>query len=200
MPVHSDAPPLEEGDEDRWAGLMARAQDGDNTAYRRLLTEIAPYLRSLARRYHREGSDVEDSLQDILLCVHSIRHTYDPERPFKPWLVAIGKRRIIDRLRVQRRHRARETELGEEHETFAAPETNTQQAQSEAGSEAAMLRAAIGRLPEGQRQAVTLLKLQEMSLKEAADASGMSIAALKVATHRAVKSLRSLMEPKDRER
>jgi RNA polymerase sigma-70 factor (ECF subfamily) len=52
---------------------------------------------------------------------------------------------------------------------------------------------AINQLPIGQRQAIELLKLREMSLKEAAATTGMSIAALKVATHRALKALRKLL-------
>ena len=81
--------------QDEWAGLMARAQEGDAAAYRHLLVAIAPYLRALAARYHRTHQDVEDSVQDILLTIHTIRHTYDPARPFKPWLVAIGRRRSL---------------------------------------------------------------------------------------------------------
>jgi hypothetical protein len=61
--------------EDEWAGLMARAQEGDAAAYRHLLAAIAPYLRALAARYHRVPQDMEDSVQDILLTVHAIRHT-----------------------------------------------------------------------------------------------------------------------------
>src|SRR6266567_1566737 len=91
-----------------WSILMARAQSGDGEAYRRLLIDIAPYLSSLARRHHRDPGDVQDTVQDVLLTVHAIRHTYDPHRPFGPWLVAIAKRRIIDRLRSQGRTRGRE--------------------------------------------------------------------------------------------
>jgi RNA polymerase sigma-70 factor (ECF subfamily) len=57
-----------------------------------------------------------------------------------------------------------------------------------------VLREAVDELPPGQRDAIRLLKLKGLSLKEAAAASGMSIAALKVATHRALKSLRKLLE------
>jgi len=173
-----------------WAVLMAAAQTGDGAAYRRLLTAITPYLRSIAARHHRERADIEDSVQDILLTVHAVRHTYDPARPLKPWLAAIARRRIIDRLRGQGRRRARETFLSTEHETFAAPETNTYEAEPDARA----LREAVAQLPEGQRQAVTLLKIEEKSLKEASAASGMSIVALKVSTHRAVKSLRKILE------
>ena len=55
------------------------------------------------------------------------------------------------------------------------------------------MRAAIEALPFAQRQAIEMLKLGEMSLKEAAAASGMSIAALKVATHRALGTLRKML-------
>ena len=178
-----------------WAELMAQAQAGDRDAYRRLLSEITPYLRTLAQRQHRDSRDVEDSVQDILLTVHSIRHTYDPARPFKPWLVAIGRRRIIDRLRVNRRGRLRETELTEEHETFSAPATNIHEAQSDSR----LLHEAMESLPAGQREAIRLLKIEEKSLKEASAESGMSVAALKVSVHRAVKALRTLMERKSEE-
>ena len=177
-----------------WSILMAHAQMGEQDAYRRLLEEITPYLRSLAAKCHRDPGDVEDSVQDVLLTVHAIRHTYDPTRPFAPWLVAIANRRIADRLRRQGRSTARETPLTDEDVTFAAPEANYDESMSAARA----LREAIERLPQGQRDAVRLLKLQEMSLKEAATASGMSIAALKVATHRAIKNLRKiLMKPGD---
>jgi len=172
-----------------WSILMARAQGGDGEAYRRLLVAIAPYLRSLALRHHRDPGDVEDTVQDVLLTVHAIRHTYDPTRPFGPWLLAIAKRRIIDQLRRQGRTRAREVALDLEHETFSAPEANL----GEADWNQRVLGDAIGRLPPGQREAVRLLKLQEMSLRQAATASGMSVAALKVAMHRAMKNLRKIL-------
>ncbi|TAK48462.1 MAG: sigma-70 family RNA polymerase sigma factor [Xanthobacteraceae bacterium] len=171
-----------------WSILMARAQDGDGLAYRRLLEEITPYLRSLAARRHRDPSDVEDAVQDVLLTIHSIRRTYDPARPFAPWLVAIASRRFIDRLRRQGRARDRETPLTADHETFSEPETNQQES-----PEHRELEGAINDLPPRQRQAIRLLKLEGMSLKQAAIASGMSITSLKVNTHRAVKRLRKIL-------
>lgn len=171
-----------------WAILMAHAQDGDRSAYQRLLREITPYLRSLAARRHRDPSDVEDAVQDILLTVHAIRHTFDPTRPFGPWLVTIANRRFIDRLRRQGRRRDRETPLTPEHETFSEPQANLEE-RPDRGE----LEKAIDELPPMQRKAVQLLKLKEMSLKEASTTSGMSIASLKVNMHRAVKSLRKIL-------
>jgi RNA polymerase sigma-70 factor (ECF subfamily) len=171
-----------------WSSLMARAQDGDQLAYRALLEDMAPYLRMLASRCFKEPSDAEDAVQDVLLTVHAVRHTYDPSRPFGPWLVAIANRRIIDRLRRRMRARSREIELSSEHEIFSPDAANFHVEDRSADS--AALHAAIAALPPDQRQAISLLKLKEMSLKEAALASGRSVSALKVATHRAVKSLR----------
>lgn len=172
-----------------WSALMARAQDGDGVAYRRLLEDITPYLRALAARHRALSGEVEDAVQDILLTLHAIRHTYDPSRPFAPWLVAIARRRIVDRLR-RRGRLAAETALGPEHETIAATGPNLYALLSGRRG----LRDAIDRLPPGQRRAVLLLKLRGLSLKEAASESGMSVAALKVASHRGLKALRAMFD------
>jgi RNA polymerase sigma-70 factor (ECF subfamily) len=168
---------------------MARAQDGDRIAYRRLLEDITPYLRSLAARHRAPSDEAEDAVQDILLTLHAVRHSYDPGRPFGPWLLAIARRRIADRLRRYGRIAAAETALGPEHETIIATGPNLYALL--AGRPG--LRDAIERLPPGQRQAVLLLKLRELSLKEAASESGMSVGALKVASHRALKALRAML-------
>jgi len=177
-----------------WSSLMARAQDGDRHAYRVLLEDMTPYLRALAARCFKDPGDIEEAVQDVLLTVHAIRRTYDPGRPFGPWLVAIANRRIIDRLRRQMRARSREIEFLPEHETFLPDQANLPSSFDDTADERA-LHAAIDNLPPDQRQAISLLKLREMSLKEAAVASGRSVAALKVATHRAIKSLRKMLQP-----
>jgi RNA polymerase sigma factor (sigma-70 family) len=173
-----------------WSILMAHAQAGDRDAYRRLLEAITPYLRALAARRIGNRSDVEDTVQDILLTIHTVRQTYDPALPFGPWLVTIANRRVADGLRRQGRLGAHEAPFDPQYETFRAAETNLQ----EEAADASMLRDAVEHLPAGQREAIRMLKLEEMSLKEAAAANGMSIAALKVATHRALKNLRRLIE------
>jgi len=177
-----------------WSIYMARAQGGDREAYRRLLEDVTPYLRSIAARHFRNSCDIEDVVQEALLTVHAVRHTYDPARPFGPWLVAIANRRAVDALRRQGRSRGRELTLETEHETFAGPQANL----AEAASDGRVLRDAVEQLPPGQRDAIRMLKLQEMSLKEAAEMSGMTVAALKVATHRALKSLRKVLGRQDR--
>ncbi|MGE3829926.1 MAG: sigma-70 family RNA polymerase sigma factor [Parvibaculaceae bacterium] len=172
-----------------WSILMAHAQAGDAGAYRRLLGEISPYLRRLVARRHSNPADIEDTVQDILLTIHAIRYTYDPTRPFGPWLVTIAQRRIIDRLRRRGRLHSREELLTAEHETLPTEEANIVDEMSDRRE----LHEAVERLPASQREAIRLLKLKEMTLKEAAEATGMSITALKVATHRALNSLRKML-------
>ena len=178
-----------------WSSYMARAQDGDHDAYRKLLEDITPYLRSLAVRCFKDASDVEDAVQDVLLTVHAVRHAYDPGRPFGPWLLAIANRRMIDRLRRQTRAKVRDIALAAEHVTFSSGQANLPPRIEESLPNEAALHEAIENLPPDQRQAIKLLKLKEMSLKEAAHTSGRSVAALKVATHRAIANLRKLLRP-----
>jgi RNA polymerase sigma-70 factor (ECF subfamily) len=177
-----------DGDAD-WSTLMARAQNGDRSAYAALLKELAPYIRSISRRYFSAEEDVEDSLQDILLTVHGIRHTYDPCRPFGPWILAIARRRFADRLRRRCRIRDREIPLTAHLETLAAPDCIGHAVDLDR----AVLHGAIRALPLAQRRAVELLRLRELSLKEASAESGVKQGALKVALHRAIRSLRQAL-------
>jgi len=91
-----------DAEEQRWLQLMAAAQDGDRAAYDRLLHEILPFVVALVRPQHRTPDCVEEMVQDVLLTVHRVRHTYDPSRPFKPWLSAIANRRSVELLRRRR--------------------------------------------------------------------------------------------------
>jgi RNA polymerase sigma-70 factor (ECF subfamily) len=175
--------------------LMRAAQDGDRAAYRRLLGEIAPLLRRrLKRRFpFLPAQDVEDLVQDILLAVHSVRATYDPARPFLPWLLAIARNRTADMARRYARRSARELAVDVYPETSGEDGANT----GDAYGDAEALQQAVRSLPQGQRVAIELLKLRELSLKEASRVSGMSVAALKVATHRATRALRLALRTKD---
>jgi RNA polymerase sigma-70 factor (ECF subfamily) len=169
--------------------LMSAAQQGDGAAYAKLLRAITPRLRKIVMRQRgfAGSADVEDLVQDTLLSLHAARATYDPARPFGPWLMAIVRHRLADGARRYARTLGREILVDVDDVTFFEVATNEV---SEETGEADALRAAVRALPAGQRQAIELLKLQELSLKEAAAASGSSVAALKVATHRALATLR----------
>jgi RNA polymerase sigma-70 factor (ECF subfamily) len=170
---------------------MAAAQDGDRAAYDRLLREIVPYIRAVVVPQHRRPDRVEDVVQDVLLAVHRVRHTYDPARPFRHWLAMIARRRSIDALRRRGRAEAHEVADDTAYETFVDPGANRP---TEVYAATEGLGDAIAGLTPPQRQAVELLKLRELSLAEASAASGRSIAALKVNVHRAIKSLRKRLQ------
>jgi RNA polymerase sigma-70 factor (ECF subfamily) len=175
-------------DDRRFADLMRAAQEGDSDAYAQLLRALLPRLRRMVRaRWFLRPEDTEDLVQDVLLSVHQVRATYDPRRPFTPWLVAIVRHRLADHARRYRRGATREVAVEDLDVTFSRDKTNV--TIGGYGDPEALHRA-IRSLPQAQRAAIGMLKLGGMSLAEAAKASGSSVAALKVATHRAMQTLR----------
>jgi RNA polymerase sigma-70 factor (ECF subfamily) len=176
----------------RLADLMRSAQDGDHSAYVQLLEEVTPLLRHTVRRHRHflQPADAEDLVQDILLSLHSVRATDDPGRPFLPWLLAIARNRMADGARRYVRRSANEMAVEHLPVTFAEDEANVL---GDAYGDPEALRQAMQRLPRGQREAIEMLKLREMSLREAASATGLSIAALKVAVHRGMNALRKAL-------
>lgn len=175
--------------DDELAPLMSAAQRGDQRAYRRLLQDITPRLRNFvrSRRPFLQPADIEDMVQDILLSLHAVRATYDSSRPFMPWLFTIAHHRLVDGARRYARRAVHEVQVESPPVTFSDAEPNTT-GEAYRGTEA--LERAVRALPPGQRKAVEMLKLREMSLKEAAASSGTSVAALKVSVHRAIGALR----------
>jgi RNA polymerase sigma-70 factor (ECF subfamily) len=166
--------------------LLSAAQLGDAAAYRLFLTSVTPFIRSVVRNSGRWSEDTEDVVQDALLTVHRVRHTYEPGRPVKPWLAAIATRRSIDAMRRRGRIGAQEVHNEPAYETFADPRANNE----DALDTARVLNRMTGELSPGQKEALELVKLKEMSLVEASSVSGQSVSALKVNIHRAMKKMR----------
>jgi RNA polymerase sigma-70 factor (ECF subfamily) len=104
--------------------------------------------------------------------------------------MAIAHNRAVDAVRRVARRSGRETAVAEYPETLDEGGTNLS---GETYGDPEALRHALAALPEGQRKAVEMVKLRELSLKEAALESGMTVAALKVAVHRATRRLRTVL-------
>lgn len=166
---------------------MRRAQDGDQSAYRLVMRAIVPAIRSMARRRISDEALVEDAIQDTLLTIHRLRHTYDPCRPLLPWIAAITSARSIDVLR--RSGRARRFEVADEDAMISAADPAAPEA-GEALSNDREVARLLGMLPERQRMMVEMVKLQEMTLDDAAQASQLSVSAVKSLLHRAFARLR----------
>jgi RNA polymerase sigma-70 factor (ECF subfamily) len=174
-----------------WEEWMLAAQTGDARAYDRLLRAALPVLRGIARRRIADPAEAEDAVQDTLLTLHRIRHSWDPTRPVRPWLATLCERRCIDRLRRRDQSLRQAIPLCDLHDSHAA-----EPARAPGDLAAAELRRAIATLPRVQRTALTLAKLAELPVIEAAARSGLTPASIKVATHRAIRSLRRILLPR----
>lgn len=180
-----------------FGALMAAAQRGDAEAYRSLLQRLASFLRGLVwvRAPYLTPEDVEDLVQDILMSVHVARDTWEPSRPFRPWLAGIARNRMADHARRFGRRVTIDLQITDIDETFCDESTNYH---AEKVVNFLAIRDAIAALPPSEKAAVRLLRLQQLTLSEASDQSGISVAALKVAMHRATKRLRGLLGDDDR--
>lgn len=160
-----------------WGAWMAAAQSGESRAYHRLLVEVSNWLhRYYARRL--PPPMVEDAVQETLLAIHEKRHTYDPERPFGPWLAAIARYKWIDRLRAL--NSARTEPLTEE---LAVAD------HEEAVTSASALERLLQELKPAQSDVIRMVKLEGLSIEEASVRTGQSISLVKVNIHRGLARL-----------
>jgi RNA polymerase sigma-70 factor (ECF subfamily) len=161
--------------------MMAAAQTGDATSYRLLLGELVLWLhRYYVRRLPHGMAD--DAVQDVLLAVHEKRHTYDPSRPFAPWLAAIARYKWIDRLRVLK------TEATDPlDDNFHVPD------HEDTVISAATFHDLLAGLKPAQAEAIRLVKLEGYSVEEASRVTGQSVSLIKVNIHRGIKRLTSLV-------
>ncbi|MBJ17804.1 MAG: sigma-70 family RNA polymerase sigma factor [bacterium] len=177
-----------EAAEQQLSGWMRAAQAGDAEAYRALLRAIQPRIRSIVRAKIRDEAAAEDVLQNSLLSIHRGRRTYRAERPFGPWMRAIVRNSIIDHFRDRKRKAEREVELIAEEwadESDVSVESRVPLVPE--------LADALAALPDGQREAVTLIQIEGLSVAEAALRAGVSAGALKVRAHRGYRALRKML-------
>lgn len=176
--------------ERRLQDLMVRAQAGDAAAYRQFLIELSGYLRAfLRRRMTRLPEEVEDLVQETLLAVHNQRHTYDPARPVTAWLHAIARYKMIDFLRRHSRTDMLTDPLDDVDELLVTAETPATEARHDVAG-------LLEQLPDKQRLPIVYVKLEAMSVQQAARLTGLSESAVKVGIHRGLKALARLMREK----
>ncbi len=168
--------------------LMGKALEGDRQSYAELLRETTRFLKPYLSLRLREEHEVDDVLQEILLSIHKARHTYDGNRPYKPWAYAIAKFRLQDHFRFHYGDYLRQAvELSEIEESLAEPVT-------ENAFSYESIRGEIERLPEKQAVILTLIHREGCTAREVAERMGMKESAVKVAAHRAYKLLRKKLE------
>lgn len=167
---------------------MQRSLSGDQRAYAELLRKTASLLRPFLSKRLSFSNEVDDLMQEILISIHKARHTYDGQRPYKPWAFAIAKFRLNDYLRAhysdQLRHALDLDELEESlHEPVTEPEMSYESISGE-----------VQKLPEKQATILRLMHQDGYTAKEVAEKMGMNESAVKVAAHRAYKVLREKLE------
>ncbi len=166
------------------AQLMRDACCGDNTAYRTLLSSIAPMLRGIvnAKAGGLSGEDREDILQDVLMAIHTKKHTWRQDQPLRPWIFAITRYKIIDVLRA--RGKRSFVDIDDFTDIIAAEENDT--------SEAMDVLTLVGQLKGKQHDVVRAIGLEGKSHSDVAAEFGMNENAVRVNFHRGLEKLREL--------
>jgi RNA polymerase sigma-70 factor (ECF subfamily) len=163
--------------------LMTRYQQGDAAAVTALVNRLSPKLHRffLAQFVSRRYAD--DLLQETWLRIHQVRHTYHPGEPVLPWFYAIARHVRVDHYRRTRRRedRERQVEVLPDVEAAGRPDHRPD------------IEAALGALPESQREVLTMLKVSGMSLEEVARATSSSVGSVKQKAHRAYAKLREIL-------
>lgn len=173
--------------EDRWRNLFLAALAGDDEKYLVFLNETALHLRGYFRRRLPQSADeIEDLVQETLLAVHIQRHTYDPGRPLTAWMHAIASYKLVDRWRAHGSRELLTDPLDGDDEAFAFTDMNATDARID-------IQSLLARLPDRYRLPILHVKLNGISIAEAAAASGMSESAVKVGIHRGLKLLAKMI-------
>jgi RNA polymerase sigma-70 factor (ECF subfamily) len=174
--------------------LILAGLDGDAAAYKALLTRLSAHLRGYFKthlaRIGRGPADAEDLVQETLIALHTHRHTYDRSKLFTPWVYAVARYRLIDYLRRSKAS-AMDVAIEDAEEVLAVDDYSS----VESGLD---LQKLLGHLSPKARQAIQFVKLDGLSVSEAAARSGMSQSAIKVSVHRGLRALSLLATQRSR--
>jgi RNA polymerase sigma-70 factor (ECF subfamily) len=156
---------------------------GNASEYHSFLSELTCHLRGyLRKRIPQLHEDIEDLVQEILLAVHNARHTYRPDEPLTAWIHAIARYKLMDFFRTRARLESLHEPLDEHDDIFAQSDDEPARARRDIGK-------LLGHLPDKQRLSILHVKLQGLSVTEAAQLTGLSESAVKVSIHRGLKAL-----------
>jgi RNA polymerase sigma-70 factor (ECF subfamily) len=177
--------------------LMQRYQDGDASAFRELYAIVAPRILGYLTRLARTRATAEDLLQQTFLKVHRARAAYVRGADPIPWIYAIAHRTFIDEARRTKRAIVHVGATGDSLPDVKADlDGATADRRDEPRVDPELARAALdalAQLPDAQREAVVLTKLDGKSVAEAAQIAGTTVGAMKVRAHRGYEALRKVL-------
>lgn len=172
-------------DEQRWSQLMAASHAGDKVAYAQLLDELTGVLTAYLQAQFGQFELIEDCVQECLMTIHKARHTYDPARPFRPWLFTLARHRTIDVLRQSNRY---------EHNRMALSESDDEGTGTESYNRLLDGAKLIVRLSSDHQEVVVMTKYMGYTTLEAAETLGISESAVKARLRRGLKMIQTLWE------
>ncbi len=179
---------------------MRRYQAGDRKAFDALVGLLGPSLHRFFLHGFRDPGLAEDLYQETWMKVHSARKSHRPGEPVLPWLYGIARHVAADSRRRYARHRRRIDATQAVVHSLGADGGHAQAPDAEVRAETSeILQAAMADLPDKQREALILLKVEGLSVVEAAKAAGTTPGALKVRAHRAYAHVRAWVEQSERE-
>jgi RNA polymerase sigma-70 factor (ECF subfamily) len=177
--------------------LMTRYQAGDAAAFRELYAALAPRLLGYLSKLTKSRAVADDLLQQTFLKVHRARAAYITGTDPLPWFYSIAHRTFLDEARRVSRGIVKATD--EVPEVAAGIDGSSDERRDEPRVDPELARAAIdalAELPDSQREAVVLTKLEGKTVAEAAEIAGTTISAMKVRAHRGYEALRRLLGAK----
>jgi RNA polymerase sigma-70 factor (ECF subfamily) len=180
------------------SAAMDRYAGGDEAAFSQLYDLLAPRLYSFLLRRTRDQSKTEDLVQQTFLQMHSARRHFAPGADVTPWAYAIARRLLIDLFRKSGREvPADDGEFDEQRES-TAPDTSPDTVVSRQRL-ARRMAEELARLPEAQRAAFELVQRDGLTMAEAAQVLGTTVAAVKLRAFRTYEALRAALGDEVRE-
>jgi RNA polymerase sigma-70 factor (ECF subfamily) len=184
------------------ATLIAAIRQGDTARFEDLVRRYQGRVFATARRYARLESEIEDIVQEVFLKAFVKLDGFRGEAPFEHWLMRLAVRTCYDFLRLHRRNR--ETPFSDMTETesewierFA---TDEDRAQEDSAAARALVNRVLEQLPPASRLVITLLAIENRSVREIAALTGWSVPLVKVRAFRARAQMRKLLAGLAREK
>lgn len=175
---------------------MERYCAGDTAAFRELYAMVAPRLYGYLLRMARQRAVADDLLQQTFLKVHRARPAFVRGADPVPWIYSIAHRTFLDEARRSKRavvNVGGDDELPELAADLGGALDGTRDQPRHDPEVAKAALAALALLPEQQREAVVLTKLDGKSVAEAAAIAGTTVGAMKVRAHRGYTALRKAL-------
>ena len=182
--------------------LIAKVLQGDVSAFEPLVQKYQPRVFATARRYARRESEVEDIVQEVFIKACQKLSSFRADAPFEHWLMRVAVRTCYDFLRKHQRNRESAlAELTDEEDRWLDSVASSPTATPDnADAAKALVARLMDALPPADQMVITLLEIEQKSVKEIAELTGWSVSLVKVRAFRARAKMRKALERVSREK